>query len=72
MIKYPLGDILKRARAKKGYTQGDLAQMIGKPQGWISDVERFLMPKFDEGIRLCILLDLDPIEVYNEIIEKMK
>ena len=71
-LSNPLGSIFCVARERKGYTQTELGNLIGKSQGWISDVENHLVPKFDEGMRLCDLLDLNPIDVYNEMIKKLK
>ena len=71
-LSNPLGDIFINAREKKGLTQEELGDLMGRGQSWISAIEGYRMPKFDEGIRLCMLLDLNPIDVYNEMIKKLK
>ena len=71
LINY-FGSIIKRERNKKKFTQKELGKLMGKDARYIYFVEKFMMPKFDEGCRLCILLDLNPVDVYNEMIKKLK
>lgn len=56
--------LLRKARVSKGMTQLDLAERLGKPQSWISKIEKSeldlnVMDLFD----ICAALDINPSEI---------
>lgn len=50
---------LRDARKRAKLTQAQLAEIIGKPQTYISRWERGVMPSIDDAIELADALDCD-------------
>lgn len=61
-------DVLLEERTKQGLLQKDLGNKMGKPQSFISKVERGER-RIDpaEFIDICVALGIDPAEMIREI-----
>jgi len=64
-------DVLISARKEAGVTQVELAQRLGKPQPWVSNIERGIR-RVDviEFIAICRAVQADPQVVFQEIEKK--
>jgi HTH-type transcriptional regulator / antitoxin HipB len=59
-MAFALGNAVLRARLRKGWTQSELAKLIGTKQANISRIEAGLSnPTLSLVNRLCTVLDLD-------------
>lgn len=54
---------LRDARLKAGFTQAELAAQVGKPQSFVSKIERGenADPSFNEVVALARVLNIDPL-----------
>lgn len=61
-------DVLVSARKEAGVTQVELAERLGKPQPWVSNIERGIR-RVDviEFIAICKAINQDPEKVFSEI-----
>lgn len=65
--------ILKARRAAAGMTQRDCSQALGRPQSFMSDVERGVRRLDIIQIRdLCRILDCEFVGLIQEFEEKLK
>jgi len=65
-------EALHELRLREGLTQGQLAEMIGKPQAFISNVERGA--RRIDVIEFCVLaktLKVDPVSLFAHILSRM-
>jgi transcriptional regulator with XRE-family HTH domain len=60
-----LGELIAKARAKKGLSTRALAAELGVAIGWITELEngRFLDPAPDRLARLAAVLDIEPARI---------
>jgi transcriptional regulator with XRE-family HTH domain len=60
-----LGELIARARAKKGLSTRALAAELGVASGWIPELEngRYLDPAPDRLAHLAEVLDIEPAQV---------
>jgi transcriptional regulator with XRE-family HTH domain len=62
-----LPNIIKSYRSKKGLTQGELAQMLGKSKNVISNWENGVnQPDIDMVENLCAILDIPVSDIFGE------
>ena len=66
-------DVLIQARKDAGVTQVELAQRLGKPQPWVSNIERGIR-RVDviEFIAICQAIDAKPEALINVILSQHK
>lgn len=63
-----IGGTIKEARKKKGYTQKQLADMIGAKHNSVSDWENNKnKPDIDTLERICDVLDLLPNDFFEDV-----
>lgn len=61
-----IGEKLRDARKAKGYTQNELANLMGVKNNTISDWERGITePDIDQINQLCSFLDVEPNWLFN-------
>jgi transcriptional regulator with XRE-family HTH domain len=65
-------DVLVAARKKAGVTQDELADRLGKPQPFVSKVERGVR-RIDviEFAAIAKALDLDPTKLFGEVARRL-
>lgn len=65
-------DVLIQARKDAGVTQVELAERLGKPQPWVSNIERGIR-RVDviEFIAICRALDASTVQVAKEVEERL-
>jgi len=55
-----IGEIIKKAREKKGFSIDELAKYIDRSKTALSDLENYSkMPNFDTACMICELLEID-------------
>ena len=61
-------DVLIQARKDAGVTQAELAKRLGKPQPWVSNIERGIR-RVDviEFIAICRALNCSPEQVFGKV-----
>ena len=64
-------DVLIQARKDAGVTQVELAERLGKPQPWVSNIERGIR-RVDviEFIAICRVIDAKPEVLINYVLSK--
>lgn len=65
-------DVLIQARKDADVTQAELAERLGKPQPWVSNIERGIR-RVDviEFIAICRALNVDSLLIFNTLRERM-
>ncbi|MBT9446094.1 MAG: helix-turn-helix transcriptional regulator [Hyphomonadaceae bacterium] len=65
-------EVLVAARKDAGFTQVELAEALGKPQNWISNVERGVR-RLDviEFVTLARALGVDPKDLFARVLKKL-
>jgi transcriptional regulator with XRE-family HTH domain len=60
-----LGNIISKARIKKGLSTRELAAAVGVAKGWVSGIEsgRFLETSPDRLVRIAEVLDIEPSRI---------
>ena len=67
-----LAQLLRELRVAAGFTQADLAPLIGKPQNRVSDFERGgRRVDVIEFIDYCTSLGLDPRSVFKKLVQRL-
>ena len=65
-------DVLIQARKDAGVTQVELAERLGKPQPWVSNIERGIR-RVDviEFVAICRAINQKPTDVFREILDHL-
>ena len=65
-----IGERLRRLRLERGLTQAVLAQLVGRSQRWLMDVEHGVVdPRMSDAARLARVLGVDLADIARASLE---
>lgn len=72
IVRRAAGEVLQRARKRAGITQTELADILSKPQPFISAIEGGTRTvKVAEFIAIAYALEADPRKLFAQVVKKM-